>query len=150
MAASAASAASPAGLSGSVDESGGALEAGEPSAEPIDVNGLPEAALLSALMFRLKGMQATVARRIVAARRERPFDSVADLTRRVNASASSLHDRLGKTYLPFLRVSAPVCQQRVLFSPTGSILGGVQALRSPESRIVRLKRRASPAAVTML
>ena len=53
-------------------------------------------------------MPASVKQRIAAERRERPFDSVADLQRRVNASATSMRDRLGKAYLPYLRASAPV------------------------------------------
>ena len=146
MAASAASAAIPAGRSGSVDESGVALDAGDPAAEPVDVNGLPDAALLSALMFHdsLKGMPVTVARRIATERKERPFDNSADMTRRVNASATSMRDRLGQTYLPFLRVSAPECQSRVLYSPTGSILGGVLAPTVPE--IARVTARTAQAA----
>ena len=127
-------AASSAGVSGSVDMNGVGLDASKPAAEPIDVNGLPCAALLQALIVNdnLKGMHETVKRRIAAERQVRPFDSVADLQRRVNASATKLNDRLGKAYLPYLRISAPVCLPRVSFSPTGSLLGGVPASTAPD------------------
>jgi len=139
-------AASAAAAAGHADLSGAALDAGETAAEPIDVNGLQHAALLSALLHdaRLKGMPEPVMRRIAAERQQRPFDSVADMTRRVNASATSMRDRLGQTYLPFLRVSAPECQSRVLYSPTGSILGGVLAPTVPE--IARVTARTAQAA----
>ena len=131
MAAPAAPASRPAGRTGSADLSGAYLDAGVPASEPVDVNGLPRAALLDALRLHagMKGMPEAVKERIAALS---PFDSVADMTSRVNASATSMRDRLGKAFLPFLRVTTPLCQPRVDFSPAGSLPGGVPASNVPE------------------
>jgi hypothetical protein len=143
MAASAAAAASPAGLSGSADATGVAPGPGEPAAAPIDVNGLQRAALLDALRMHagLKGMPEAVKERIAA---ESPFDSVADMQMRVNASSKNIRDRLGKAYLPFLHVSAPACLPRGNIRSSGIILGGVGAPIAPntsaiEARVARLR-----------
>ena len=143
MAASAAAATSPACPQGFADASGVAPDLGEPAAAPIDVNGLPHATLLQALMANdnLMNMPASVKQRIAA---ESPFDSVADMQRRVNASSENIRDRLGKAYLPFLHVSAPACLPRGNIRSSGIILGGVRAPIAPntsalEARVARLR-----------
>ena len=76
----------------------------------------------------LKGMPEAVKERIAA---ESPFDSVADMQMRVNASSKNIRDRLGKAYLPFLHVSAPACLPRGNIRSSGIILGGVGAPIAP-------------------
>ena len=113
------------------------VERDELHTKPVDVNGLTGSALLAALNVNdgLKKMHTRVAKRIVAERAERPFESVADLLRRVNRHAAALNERLGKKFLPYLHVSPPECRTRGNFSPTGRHLGGMRTASDPSPRL---------------